>query len=272
MSLLARLMTHPLEPGYATAASRRAHGHRLGATSRAVTALAAVLCGLSAVVAVNHLRRPAPEAVQARRLVEAELTERIAHVEGTRTSNDTTRRRIAELQDQALTGAGGRALADEVAGLGRLTGELAVTGPGLQVVLEDAPVPAGGQPDADSVPARRGRVTDRDLQLVVNGLWAAGAEAIAINGSRLTSLSAIRSAGQAILVDLQPQLPPYEIAALGEPDRLRTHLAEGIAGRYLDLLTADGIRSRISPRARVDLPGSASTFRLHHARPVREVP
>ena len=45
---------------------------------------------------------------------------------------------------------------------------------------------------------------DRDLQVIVNGLWAAGAEAIAVNGQRLTACSAIRSAGEAILVDFRP--------------------------------------------------------------------
>ena len=39
-------------------------------------------------------------------------------------------------------------------------------------------------------------VLDTDLQRLVNGLWAAGAEAIAINGHRLTNLTAIRHGGR----------------------------------------------------------------------------
>ena len=47
----------------------------------------------------------------------------------------------------------------------------------------------------------------QDLQIVVNGLWDAGAEAISVNGQRLTSKSAIRFAGQAILVNYRPADP-----------------------------------------------------------------
>ena len=64
------------------------------------------------------------------------------------------------------------------------TGFAAVTGPGLRVTVDDQPQ---GDPD--------GRVRATDLRVLVNGLWQAGAEAIAINGRRLTSLSAIVNSG-----------------------------------------------------------------------------
>ena len=60
------------------------------------------------------------------------------------------------------------------------------------------------------------KVFDTDIQLLVNALWASGAEAITINESRLTTTSAIRSAGDAILVNYRPLLPPYKIAAIGD--------------------------------------------------------
>ena len=64
------------------------------------------------------------------------------------------------------------------------------------------------------------RVIYSDLQKVANDLWAAGAEAIAINGQRLTATSTIRSAGAAILVDFRPVTSPYEVSAIG-PGSLR---------------------------------------------------
>ena len=81
-------------------------------------------------------------------------------------------------------------------------------GPGMRLTLDDAPAKdatknAGRQP-AQQRRARQGRVIARDLQIVVNGLWASGAEAISVNGQRLTSKAAIRFAGQAILVDYRP--------------------------------------------------------------------
>ncbi len=63
-----------------------------------------------------------------------------------------------------------------------------------------------GRPISDD-----GRVRDVDVQTVVNGLWAAGAEGIAVNGQRLTSLSTIRHAGDAIVVDLRQLARPYTI-------------------------------------------------------------
>ena len=65
----------------------------------------------------------------------------------------------------------------------------------------------------------RGRVQDGDLQLVVNALWAAGAEAVSINGQRLGPTTAIRFAGEAVLVDFRPVTSPYEISAIGDPGR-----------------------------------------------------
>ena len=67
--------------------------------------------------------------------------------------------------------------------------------------------------------ASQGRVIAKDLQYVTNALWESGAEAISINGKRLTSTSSIRFAGSAIIVDYRPLTRPYVITALGDPQR-----------------------------------------------------
>ena len=87
------------------------------------------------------------------------------------------------------------------------TGFVAVTGPGLRVTVDDQPQ---GDPD--------GRVRATDLRVLVNGLWQAGAEAIAINGRRLTSLSAIVNSDIAIQVNQGPLSPPYVVQAVGGPN------------------------------------------------------
>jgi uncharacterized protein YlxW (UPF0749 family) len=81
-------------------------------------------------------------------------------------------------------------------------------------------------------------VLDRDLQDVVNGIWAAGAEAVSVNGIRLTALTAIRSAGEAILVDFRPLSPPYEIEAIGDPGALEVGFLDGPAGRRFTAYTS----------------------------------
>lgn len=78
------------------------------------------------------------------------------------------------------------------------------------------------------------RVTDDDVQLAVNALWAAGAEGISVNGQRLSMTSAIRTAGSAVLVDLHPISPPYRITALGDPEALRSGVEDGTGGAYLE--------------------------------------
>ena len=72
--------------------------------------------------------------------------------------------------------------------LGVVAGELPVRGPGLRFTIDDAPGrqdAVGADPRAGDA-AAGGVVLDSDLQIVVNGLWAAGAEAVAVNGQRLT--------------------------------------------------------------------------------------
>jgi uncharacterized protein YlxW (UPF0749 family) len=103
-------------------------------------------------------------------------------------------------------------------------------------------------------------VTSFDLQILANGLWQAGAEAMSINGQRLTSRSSIRFAGDAILVDFRPLSPPYVITALGDGRELQTGFASSASGAYLKSLSDNySIPSTISTPARVDIPRSPSS-------------
>ena len=76
----------------------------------------------------------------------------------------------------------------------------------------------------------RDRVLDLDLQVLANGLWQAGAEAVAINGHRLSGLTAIRSAGDAITVDYRSLTRPYRVEAIGDPRTLPARFVESPAG------------------------------------------
>ncbi|RMI30250.1 DUF881 domain-containing protein, partial [Actinomadura harenae] len=121
------------------------------------------------------------------------------------------------------------------------------TGQALVVTLDDAPRDGGSDTAADD-----GRVYDQDLQILVNGLWAAGSTAVAINGLRLTPTTAIRTAGEAVLVDYRPLTGPYEVTALGSAGRLRA----AFTGSAADLrLTA--LRDRYGLRYGMRTEGSA---------------
>ncbi|MEY2397794.1 MAG: hypothetical protein QOJ00_968 [Actinomycetota bacterium] len=89
-------------------------------------------------------------------------------------------------------------------------GASAITGPGLRVKASDSKT----TPD-DTREAGAYLISDTDLQLLVNALWSAGAEAVAINGNRIVATSSIRAAGETIVVNFRPLSPPYRLDAIG---------------------------------------------------------
>ena len=109
-----------------------------------------------------------------------------------------------------------------------LSGLSSIKGTGIEIVISDA-VKTDSLEGSD---VELARVYDSDIQLLVNALWASGAESIAINNARLTTTSAIRSAGDAILVNYRPLLPPFVISAIGDKE-LRSRLIKH--PDYIDL-------------------------------------
>ena len=142
-----------------------------------------------------------------------------------------------------------------------LSGATAVEGPGIKLVVDDAKDTdqGGGGPRESTGFADTGRVRDRDMQRVVNGLWQSGAEAVSINGQRLTALSAIRAAGDAILVDNRPLVPPYTVLAVGDGKKLADAFQDSADGQYLQALQESfDIRTSISAQEKVRLPAAPS--------------
>jgi uncharacterized protein YlxW (UPF0749 family) len=273
MTLLREVMERPLDPGYAEAAARRRQGGtaaRGGRRRAAVTAALAVVGGYLLGVAVVEVRVPLPDAARATERLRLEIQRRSAEVSSQEAANADVRAAIAAAQAEALRDAGGSALVEQAETLGLVAGELPVRGPGLRLTIDDA---QGGQGAVGADPradhdTSGGTVLDSDLQIVVNGLWESGAEAVAINGQRLTGLSAIRSAGQAILVDFRPLVPPYVVDAVGDPRALQTGFAASSAGAYLQSLRENsGIQ--VDERVRDDLRlPAAGRLVLREAKPV----
>jgi uncharacterized protein YlxW (UPF0749 family) len=265
MTLLNEVMHRPLDPGYAEAAERRRRGAEPTARAgrRLLLVAVAVASGVAVTTAVGALRVPQPEALQARAVLTEQIMEQSARAEALQRANDAAGLEITQLRTAALA-AQDPELVETLARDQLAAGTSPVTGPGMRLTLTDAPVaqadPEAADPDL--------RVQDVDLQVVANGLWAAGAEAVAINGQRLTPLTAIRSAGSAILVDLAPLTGPYVIEAIGDPGPMQTAFARTSAGQHLSTLrnTYD-IANQIEAVERLELPGSSRT-RLQSARPL----
>ena len=169
--------------------------------------------------------------------------------------NRLSRAVTAQQQDFLTATSAGRGLQSRLSDLGALTGAEAVTGPGVRVVVDDAP----------NASSEKQQVHDVDLQKLVNGLWQSGAEAISINGQRLTGLSAIREAGQAITVDYRSLSPPYEVSVVGNPNDLATRFIATQGGQtWLDLHQLFGLKFDINSEESMKLP-AASRLHLRYA-------
>lgn len=259
MLLLQDLVDGSLDEGYARAAARRAAGRPTPRAQVWVLAAGLLAVGLLLATAFAQTRERAGSVREARSALVGEIQQR--NTENQRLQRRLERRRAQVRQDQraalALTGAGA-ALSARLTRLESATGAGAVTGAGMVVRLDDAGRDAGSADvNPRTQPGSDGRVTDRDLQTVVNEVWAAGAEAVSVNGQRLTALSAIRSAGEAILVDFRPLKPPYVVKAVGDPGTLRTHFVAGFGGSYLQVLKGYGITSTVQDADPLSLPASA---------------
>lgn len=125
-------------------------------------------------------------------------------------SNTQLRQQVSQLSQEVAqykqdTSSGKSNLASLVRDLQNLrmsNGNVEEVGTGVEVLVE-------------------GKLTVFEMQDLVNELRNASAEAIAVNGVRVVTRSAIVADEQdRILLDRQPLLPPYRLEAIGAPDTL----------------------------------------------------
>lgn len=263
MSLLTNVMDHSLDDGYAEAAARKkaAGDGGLPRTLRAKLGLAAglVLAALVVTVGAAQARVAAPVVAKEREELVDRIDRETAAADQLEETVDKLRDDVSARQREALKSTGD---SDQGELVGILAGAVEVHGPGVKLIVNDSKETAssgGGDPRGTSGFSDTGRVRDRDMQRVVNGLWESGAEAISINGQRLTALSAIRAAGDAILVDNKPLVPPYTVLAVGDGERLSTRFQDSADGLYLHALQENfGIRTGISVQDDLRLPAAPS--------------
>jgi len=269
MTLLTEMMQRPLDPGYAAAAARRESQGLTPSTGLRSPVLVAfaVLVGLLFAASAVALRVPETTSSKAKADLVTQIESRreradqqTARIAGLRRQIDAAHRASLRLQSQ-----GG--IADRLSALEVVAGVVPVTGPGLRVTVDDAAEPAAGTPDDPE--AGQGKVLARDLQIVVNGLWLSGAEAIAVNGHRLTARSAIRFAGEAILVDYRPLTRPYVIQAIGDVQEMGIAFASSDGGGYLQSLKSNfKVRADIEEVQAMTLRGQPS-LSTRSAKPVQ---
>lgn len=265
MSLINELLYRPIDPGYAAATERR---RREGEESPqrptgSLVLVTTLVIGLVFGVSAQTLGDRQTERTSARADLIAQIEARQDRVEANSVRVSELQEEVALAQEQVLRDTSGAAAAGVSSQLLASVGAVAVQGPGVVITIDDAPL----DPGADPAARNEGRVLSRDLQIIVNALWAAGAEAIDINEQRLTSRSAIRFAGEAILVNYRPLRRPYVVRAIGDPDRLAPEFAAGDGGVYLKALTDNfGIRAEVVDEEKIVMK-SASALRVENAAP-----
>ncbi|MGQ0551013.1 MAG: DUF881 domain-containing protein [Armatimonadota bacterium] len=239
---------------------------RMGASGRAIglQVLAAVILlglGFIFVIQLKAARRITAQPEVPTRNVYALATllrqEREARAE-TEAKLGELQKRQAEFERAAMEGRTlTAAMSRELDGLRLLVGLRAMRGPGVVVRLADAKSqPSGSTPVV---------VTYQDLVSVVNELWAAGSEAIAVNNQRVTATTGFGQVGGTVVVNLQRLSGPFTITALGDPATLEGAL--NIRGGLVDGLRALGLRITIDRRADLTVPAYRGVQKFEHARP-----
>ena len=267
-SLLRALLSEHLDPGYAAAAERRSHTATQPARARVFSslwqALAAMLVATLFAAAVAQARSVEPGVRSAQQLLVRSVRSTEDTAAGLSQRRSALATRVDDVQRHALADdAEGQRLLTRLDGLSLAAASTAIIGPGLTVTVTDP----GASPNLSDVSKQRVSgsrqiILDRDLQLVVNSLWASGAEAISVGGVRIGPNVTIRQAGGAILVDNNPTSSPYTILAVGPPHSMRDVFDNSPGLQRLRLLEVSyGVGATVNVSDGLSLP----------AGPVREV-
>ena len=195
-------------------------------------------------------------------------TEITVQMENLRRERDFLAEEVLELREKLEEAAASqegnavKALREELAKANMAAGLVAVRGKGVIVTLNDSPhvLQPGEDPNLYLI-------HDEDLLKVVNELWAAGAEAISINGHRLITNSEIDCAGNTILVNVNKIAPPFVIHAIGDPQVLESSLR--IKGGWIETLQMWGIQVQIQPSDLVEVPAYKGPIKFQYAEPIK---
>lgn len=143
-----------------------------------------------------------------------------------------------------------------------------LTGPGLVVSLDDAPADFSLDPQLNP---NEVIVHQQDVDAVLNALWRAGAEGIAVQDVRLTSSTPVRCVGSVILVGTRSYSPPYLIAAVGNVDAMQAELdSDSSVALYREAASRYQMGWDVTVHAEMTVPGASSPAAAKYAFPVTQ--
>lgn len=264
--LLALVTQRSLDEDYAHVAARRGQGERRPGTPSRVhwaTFVVVALFGMmAATVGAQTSRDSEIEELGRAALLEqiairrAELRRLQSEINSLRDATRVATNRNNTLSER-LAGMRGTVSRLEV-----VTGFGPVRGPGVRIVVSNVP---GTEVNSE--------IRDEDLATLVDGLWEAGAEAIAINDQRINVLGGIRNSGRAIHVNSRPLTEPYVVQAIGDKGTLQARLLRTSQGQaWFGLVDALGFRYSAQNADELRLPAAPLSplrdVKEHNAAPL----
>ena len=171
---------------------------------------------------------------------------------------DDLRRQVAGIQQARGPGSAGPSAALNT--LRERMGLVAAEGPGLVVTLDDSTdeeSPSGNLNDLV--------IHSQDVQAVANGLWGAGAEALAVNGQRVVPTSAILCVGNTLLINGTVHSPPFRFAALGANLHNR-FMSDPLVERFAEDADRFKLGFKVEEKDRVGVPAYTGTSKVRFAR------
>lgn len=183
----------------------------------------------------------------------------------TEEERDRLREEVKALRDQVAKITAGenqvKVLQEELLKARILAGLADVKGPGITVEMNDSQKQTSSVQDPNIF-----LIHDDDVLRVVNELFAAGAEALAVNGQRLVATSEIRCAGPVFIINGVKIAPPLKIQAIGDPAVLQNALK--MRGGVVDNLTLWGIEVKIRAEQEVVVPAYSGPLSFDYAKPI----
>jgi uncharacterized protein YlxW (UPF0749 family) len=175
-----------------------------------------------------------------------------------RATADDLRRQVAGFQ--RARGAGESGPSEELATMRERMGLVAAVGPGLAVTLDDSSdrrSPSGNVNDLV--------IHSQDVQAVANGLWAAGAEALAVNGQRVVPTSAILCVGNTLLINGTVHSPPFRFTAIGAGLH-SAFLADSLVARFAEDADRFKLGFKVEDKDRIAVPAYTGSSKVRFAR------
>ena len=143
-------------------------------------------------------------------------------------------------------------------------GVIGVSGPGVRITLDDSKRAAKEQEDPMLFV-----IHEQYIREIFNALWNGGAEAVAVNGQRVTTNTEVFCGGSYIQINGTRQMPPYVIEAIGDTNNLSAALNFYGWFKLGDLQQQNGITRKLEIQDKIVI--SAGKLRsYHYAEPVKE--